>query len=971
MKSSYTLFLVAACLALPSLVEAVSVAERAEDPSVKAEQESFTLPEGYQVELFAAEDLGIANPIAIRWDAKGRLWVLTTLTYAQLEPGQKPNDLLLILEDKDGDGKAETSSIWADGLNMPTGFALGHGGVYLSEGTDLIFLKDTDGDGKADQRKVVLSGFGTGDTHQNINSLSWGPAGDLWFSQGLHNMSRVETPWGIVRGEEAGFYRLRVKELRLEPFCMHSMASQNPWGIAFGRWGELFVKSNNRELGYITPGLVPTDHFQNIMNLATVAVTPGKSMGCELVESSYLPALKDHVLIAGYYSNRVTAFPLKEDGSGYAETEGIELLLSSHSSFRPVEVKVGPDGAIYVADWFNPIIGHYQASLRHPDRDKSHGRIWRIVREDNDLLPVQDLTALSTEQLFEQLASPERWNRYHAKRILSDLESAPEGLMEALRKATDPHHIYELAGVIEAHQMVTPEVITTCQTSEEPKLRAYGARMVGRWQGSIEMLAKAIDDEDARVRLEAVIAASHLGQAEAMRIALHALDKPTDHFILCSLEQCVHALSDAWLPALQSKQLTLDSPTHLTFALGAIGGEESAKLLDELLAQAKPEEERQLLLLLTEVGPPSGIERALKALPGDLELLQKLHANWPVRRVRPSGDLSALLNPALQSDDEQIRKMAILLAGNWRVQPLGTPIKEWATTASTSPELRQAAIAAFAEIRGPKAIEQLAPIATSDESREIQKSAVNAIASLNLKKAAPYSADMLTSTGSVDEASFLLEPYLNRTDGVEPLAAALESRELSKEGASHISQALTKAGRSEALLTPILNRTLGIADGALAYSSEFVAKLAEEVQAHGDAAKGKEVYQSPLLGCVACHAIGGQGGILGPDLSTVGSGLPLDLIVESVLWPERQLKEGYFSLNVTTKDGKLYNGYREKENADTLWMRDIASQQVVPIPLSQIKERKDVGTLMPAGLTASLSREQLRDLIRFLWEQRG
>ena len=156
---------------------------------------------------------------------------------------------------------------------------------------------------------------------------------------------------------------------------MYAMASENPWGINFGRWGELFVKGNGWRLGYTTPGLIPTTHYMDLMELGKVAATPGKSMGVEVIESSHLPDLENHVAIAGYYSNRVTVYPLIEDGSGFKQTDGQQLLVSSHPSFRPVEVLTGPDGALYVADWFNPIIGHYQASLRHPDRDKSHGRI--------------------------------------------------------------------------------------------------------------------------------------------------------------------------------------------------------------------------------------------------------------------------------------------------------------------------------------------------------------------------------------------------------------------------------------------------------------------------------------------------------------------------------------------------------------------------------------------------------------------
>ena len=243
------------------------------------------------------------------------------------------------------------------------------------------------GDDVADGREVVLRGFGIGDTHQNISNFTWGPDGCLYFSQGLHTYSRVETPWGIVRGDTAGFFRFDPREHRLEPFCFPSMASQNPCGIAFDQRGAMFLKSNNKELIFVTPGLVPTSHPRNLVPIASIGATPGKSMGGEFVESDHLPDwIQGHILIAGYYSHRVTAFPLVEDGAGYARVEPVQLLVAGHSSFRPVDIRIGPDGAIYVADWFNPIIGHYQASLRHPDRDKQHGRIWRMTARERPLL---------------------------------------------------------------------------------------------------------------------------------------------------------------------------------------------------------------------------------------------------------------------------------------------------------------------------------------------------------------------------------------------------------------------------------------------------------------------------------------------------------------------------------------------------------------------------------------------------------
>ncbi len=185
----------------------------ADDPA--AELASFQVADGFEVKLFASEKNGVVKPIQMRFDAQGRLWVIGSTVYPQLEPGQTPNDKVLILEDTNRDGVCDKTTVFADGLMIPTGIEPGGGGAYIGHGTELLFLKDTDGDGKADERRVFMRGFGTGDNHQNINSFAWGPGGELWMSQGLHIHSAVETPWGLVRLDQAGLWRFppRCQEL--------------------------------------------------------------------------------------------------------------------------------------------------------------------------------------------------------------------------------------------------------------------------------------------------------------------------------------------------------------------------------------------------------------------------------------------------------------------------------------------------------------------------------------------------------------------------------------------------------------------------------------------------------------------------------------------------------------------------------------------------------------------------------------
>src|SRR5213082_2700353 len=196
--------------------------------TLAAELASFQIADGFEVNLFASEQNGVVKPIQIRFDARGRLWVIGSTVYPQIEPGQAPNDKLLILEDTAGEGRCSKTTVFAQGLMIPTGLELADGGAYVGQGTELLFLKDNDGDGKADERRVVFRGFGTADAHQTINSFRWGPGGELWMSQGLHVRSRVETPWGLARLEQAGIWRMRPRLLRLEGFYGSEHEPQNP-----------------------------------------------------------------------------------------------------------------------------------------------------------------------------------------------------------------------------------------------------------------------------------------------------------------------------------------------------------------------------------------------------------------------------------------------------------------------------------------------------------------------------------------------------------------------------------------------------------------------------------------------------------------------------------------------------------------------------------------------------------------------
>lgn len=866
---------------------AVSVGKTAKDNSVEAQLKAFKVHPDFEINIFADESMGIANPIAMHWDERGRLWVLTTLTYAQLEPGKRPSDTLVILEDTDADGKADKSTVFADGLDMPMGFALYRGGAFVGEGADLVLLKDENGDDQADSREVVLTGFGTGDTHQNISNFTWGPDGCLYFSQGLHCYSRVETPWGIVRGDAAGFWRFNPLTLRLDPFCFPSLCSQNPCGIVFDQEGSLFIKSNNRELIFATPGLIPTTHQKNLAPVGSIGITPGKSMGGEYVASDHLPEwIQNNILIAGYYSHRVSAFPLVEEDSGYAKVEPVEILSSSFSSFRPVEIRIGGDGAIYVADWFNPIIGHYQASLRHPDRDAEHGRIWRLTAKGRELsrqLP-----------LYHQLPA------YHQRRI-SDQKNP----------------------------------------------------------------------EDPRSRLRLIVGAANNGNASAMVEILKALDYPRDRFIDYALEQSVHALAPYWLPAVESGELEFEKTKHLAFALETIGGADALNIakrsfFDEALAA---DERARFASVIAKMGGPEDL-RSLINTRANAETLAAIADQAAKRRVRPPKGYEDDLMSLLKSQDEEVQASAIRIAGLWNVAMASSVVRETMMNTAGSLNLRVAAVRAFTQIEKGKSAPVLLEM-WSSESDVLKPVIMASLVEVAPLRAAENAATYLASVSSAEDAIPFMSLFLAREKGPQELATALKKSNLGKEPATALSTAMSQMGRGDAVLLGVIQDAMGVTSGARAYSADFVKKMAAEVLASGNRDTGEKIYQRAELTCLACHQLKGVGGIIGPSLDTVGAGLTPDLLIESVLWPQRQLKEGYFSTVVSTKGGDTFSGYKEKDDAEFIYLKDTASGDVKTIQRVEISKITNAGSLMPEGLTNSLSHEELRDLIAYLASLKG
>ncbi len=535
-------------------------------PSVEETKKQFQLANGFAVECFASEETfpELANATSMQFDSKGRLWVTTMPSYPQWRPGDAFTDKIIILEDSDGDGKANYCTTFADQLHLPLAMSFYDGGVLVSAQRNLMFLKDTDNDDKADIREIVLSGFDSADSHHVINAFTSGPGGDLYFQEGTFHHSQVETPYGPVRCKNAGTYRYEPRTQKLSVFVSYNYA--NPHGIAFDQHGQTFIADASGGMNYFATafsGFLPyPDKHNSMQTFFPKRVRP--TSGCEFVYSRQFPdEMQGNFLINNCIGVQGTLnHTMKAVGSGYEGTEIEPLSLNTETNYRPVDLKFGPDGALYVVDWSEALIGHMQYSLRDPLRDHKFGRIWKFWNTAKPLLKPAKIAGESLPVLLELLKEPEYRTR---ERVKVELDARPtqevvKALAEWLPKQTDEMLKLEALWIQQWHHALDAELLKSLLSASKAEVRAAAVRVLCYHHevlpDTLARLKTAANDASPLVRLEAVRACSFYGEEpalagtssfgkgrqEAVNVALQVLNHEMDYYLTYTLGETMRAL---------------------------------------------------------------------------------------------------------------------------------------------------------------------------------------------------------------------------------------------------------------------------------------------------------------------------------------------------------------------------------------------------------------------------------------------
>lgn len=966
--------------------------------SPREELATFRLLPGFRAELVACEP-EVVDPVAMAFDERGRIFVAEMRGYPNggRGTGTITTGRIKCLTDTDGDGLYETSTLYAEGLRFPTGVMPYKGGLLVANAPDLLYLEDTDDDGRSDKRRVLYTGFGVENIQQLLNSLQWGL--DNW----VHGCAGSNG--GTVTCPEKPDFpalTLRNRHVRFHPDIPGSLeptSGGGQYGLspdAFGRW---FTATNSQHLRHI---VLPDHYLRRNPYLTVSAVTldiPDHGAACQVFRVSsfeawrvertsrrlvdpryanwpssekvpggfvtsgcspvvytadlYPAPFRGNTFVCDPANNLIHRDKLEPAGGTFVAKrvdDGCEFLASSDNWFRPVHLTVGPDGALYVLDFYREAI---ETPLSLPDdikakmnlESRGRGRIWRIVP---DRLAATrsgarfDLRKSSSADLVAKLRDPNSWWRYTAQRLLverQDRSTVPA--LEALaRKATEPEGRVHALRTLEGLHALDIPMVEQALADASPDVREHALQLSESFLSRSDAVRSAVlakaDDPNPRVRFQAAFAVGGLDPALAAPALVKILRRDG---------------TDPWAQTAALSSAARCAPELLT------------ALVADIEFQWRPHATVVLRRLATVVGA--------QADPAALARAFKLVAEQRATEINPAARQAALLDglgQGLQNSKLSLRTLwekpppqladVVQVVRPTFVRAAVTAANEKAALPERLDSVRLLGFGPFTIAADP-----LAALLSPRQPPELQSAAVRALAAQDQ----PRTVELLLAGWDSYGPSLrreVVEALLARPARVVKLLDAIEAK--------HVSPAQLEVARRDQLRkhanVAIRQRAVTLfANVGSGDRRKVVEDYGGVFEMAGDAARGKPLFQKH---CAVCHKLDGEGHEVGPDLRAVLGNKTREALLADVLDPNREVDPRYVNYQVTTTSGRVLTGLLAAETPASVTLRRAENAEDTVLR-SQIESLQATGqSLMPDEMEKQVSKQDLADIIEFLLPSR-
>lgn len=984
------------------------------------EMAGFHLPPGFEINLYASEP-DITKPINMEFDDRGRLWVTHSIEYPNEASTGSGKDKITILEDTDGDGKADKFTDFANDLNIPIGIMPVKGGALAFSIPNIYFFEDKNGDDRYDEKRVVLGPFGHEDTHGMVNNFMRGLDGWIHASHGFRNTSKVAgTDGDSIQMTSGNTFRFKLDGSRVE---QTTYGRVNPFGYAVDDLGNLYSadchsmpiyqlisQGEYPHFGKKAPGLGFAPAMMDYQ-IGSTALS-----GLEYYQGGVFPEEFQNSFYSGdVVACRVSRNTLAFEGSSPVAVKQKDFLVSEDPWFRPVDIKIGPDGALYIADFYNRIIGHYEVPLDHPGRDRKSGRIWRITYKGK-AGEIKDWSKAKLEELVDGLGSSTYNQRLMASNRLVDYQgSKASATLKALLKNPDanPKQQVHALWVLRRLNALSFEELNRAAESTHQEVQVHAFRVLSEYpqlSKQEEGLAlKGLANSDPQVK----------------RVAADILVK--------------HHQKENLDPLLKAEATSSTNDSHLNYTLmiALRNHLRNPEILDWAVAQNWESEEIPAILdALTEVPSPKASEYLFAQIKtGNPNRDRTVAYLGHMGRYIPENKLGQVISfikekfkndPRAQyslfqtiqtgigqrggaADRADMRAWAVSFAGDFlknletkpedvkdlptahvdeayeyveeiaRQQVFASQVASENKLKTYEPGLRSLLASNWAKNR-PKsmAAKALLEINPNENAPIVEKMLTDAQADLNFREEL---AKAIGNSSYPNRLSMLGDAIKDAPTGLQVAIASVFVN--SAQGRANLLQSTKEGSLSpRILLDRRINEQL-ISNLSAAQQKEYqqltggMESVVEERQklietrlarfgSKPDLEKGKAVF---VNNCNVCHQIDSQGGIIGPQLDGIGN-WGKRALAEKILDPNRNISQAFKNYTLTTKDGKVHSGlFRRDEGQLEVYAN--ASGQEFSVAKKDIQVKKaSQFTLMPDIFGESISEEDFDDLIGYLLSQK-